>query len=406
MGPLSGIKVLDLTRILAGPWATQVLADFGAEVWKIEQPNMGDDTRRWGPPFLNDTAGQPTKESAYYLSANRGKHSLTIDIAHAEGQKLVRELIEKADIVIENFKVGGLEKYQLDYASAQALNPKIIYCSITGFGQTGPAAGHAGYDAMIQGMGGLMSITGVESGSPGAGPQKVGVAVADLMTGMYAVSSVLAALHHRNSTGLGQHIDLALLDTQVGWLANQGMNYLVGGQVPTQNGTAHPNIVPYQAFSTADGHIMLAVGNDSQFSRCCDVLGLTDLATDVRFSTNSARVASRQILVPQLTDAIGRRTLDDLQAAFNAAGVPCGPINTFDRVFDEPQVKHREMAITLEHPLAGTVPQIANPVKFSETPIDYKKAPPLLGEDTEQKLAELLGLDAEHLTQLRAAGVI
>lgn len=406
MGPLSGIKVLDLTRILAGPWATQVLADFGAEVWKIEQPEMGDDTRRWGPPFLADADGQPTQESAYYLSANRGKHSLTIDIAKPEGQKLLHDLMMKADIVVENFKVGGLKKYQLDYEFAKTLNPKIIYCSITGFGQTGPAAQHAGYDAMIQGMGGLMSITGVEPESPGAGPQKVGVAVADLMTGMYAVTAILAALHHRNSTGQGQYIDLALLDTQVSWLANQGMNYLVGGQVPKQNGTAHPNIVPYQAFKTADGHIMLAVGNDAQFTRCCTVLGLTDIPTDPRFSTNSARVAHRAILVPLLTEAIGSHTLDFLKSAFNASGVPCGPINTIDRVFNEPQIKHREMEITLEHPLAGSVAQIANPVKFTETPIDYKKAPPLLGEDTDLKLTELLGLSAAEMTELRASGVI
>lgn len=406
MGPLSGIKVLDLTRILAGPWATQVLADFGADVWKIEQPSMGDDTRHWGPPFLKDAGGEQTQESAYYLSANRGKNSVTIDIAHPEGQKLVQNLMREADIVIENFKVGGLAKYQLDYTSAKAIKPDIIYCSITGFGQTGPAAQHAGYDAMIQAMGGLMSLTGVETDSPGAGPQKVGIAVADLMTGMYAVSSVLAALHHRNQTGIGQYIDLSLLDTQVGWLANQGMNFLIGGQVPTQSGTAHPNIVPYQAFKTADGHVMLAVGNDTQFARCCTVLGLADVAQDDRYSTNRARVANRQSLVPLLSKAIEAQTLNALMAEFNSAGVPCGPINTLDRVFEEPQVQHRGMAFELNHPLAGTVAQIANPVKFSETQICYDKAPPLLGEDTHRILTSALGLSEEQLAHLHHDGVI
>ncbi|TRX55060.1 CaiB/BaiF CoA transferase family protein [Thalassomonas sp. M1454] len=406
MGPLQGIKVLDLSRILAGPWATQVLADFGAQVWKVERPNAGDDTRKWGPPFLQDEQGNDTSEAAYYLAANRGKHSVTIDITSTEGQKLIHQLAAKADIVVENFKVGGLKKYGLDYESMKAVNPSIIYCSITGFGQTGPDSKRAGYDAMIQAMGGLMSLTGVPEGQPGAGPQKVGVAVVDIMTGMYAVSGILAALHHRNTTGIGQYIDLALLDTQVSWLANQGMNYLVGEKVPKPQGTAHPNIVPYQAFATKDGHIMLAVGNDSQFQRCVQALGVPELAEDERFITNQLRVANRELLLPLVSAAFAQQNLDYWLDALNQAGVPCGPINTLDRVYAEPQVQHREMVMELNHANAPKVKQVANPIKFSQTKVEYKKAPPILGEDTNNILTSQLGLSPEQLRELEKQKII
>ncbi|GLP96315.1 CaiB/BaiF CoA transferase family protein [Paraferrimonas sedimenticola] len=387
-GPLSDVVVVDLSRILAGPWASQVLADYGATVWKVERPGQGDDTRKWGPPYLQDQQGNDTAESAYYLAANRGKHSVEIDIASAEGQATVRQMVAKADIVIENFKVGTLAKYGLDYASLKAINPSIILCSITGFGQYGPDAHKPGYDAMIQAAGGLMSITG-EPDELGGGPQKVGVAVTDLMTGMYAVSGILAALHHRNATGEGQHIDLALMDTQVAYLANQGSNYLVGGKVPQRLGNAHPNIVPYQSFKVADGHIMLAVGNDAQFQRCAKVLGLEHLAEQADFATNDARVANRADLVPQLQQVFMTQGLDHWMAQLQQAKVPCGPINTLDRVFDQPQVKHREMTVELEHSSGAKAPLVANPVKFSETQIEYNKAPPSLGEDNSKLKAWL-----------------
>jgi crotonobetainyl-CoA:carnitine CoA-transferase CaiB-like acyl-CoA transferase len=384
VGPLSNIKVLDLSRILAGPWATQVLADFGATVWKIERPNGGDDTRHWGPPFLKNSAGEDTHESAYYLSANRGKQSLALDISNPQHQHIIHQLIAQADIVVENFKVGGLAKYQLDYPSAKQTNPKIIYCSITGFGQTGPDATAAGYDAMIQARGGLMGVTGDSERS-----QKAGVAVADLMTAMYSVSSILAALHHRNQTGEGQHIDLALLDTQVAWLANQNMNYLIGGEVPQRHGTAHPNIVPYQSFVTKDGELMLAVGNDRQFKACVIVLGQPELGDDPRFLTNHLRVENRAVLLPLLCQLFIRQTSDHWLNALAEVQVPCGPINNLAEVFADPQVQHRNMLFELEHPLAGQVPMVANPVKFSQTPIEYHKAPPVLGADTEAVLQAL-----------------
>lgn len=384
MGPLSGIKVVDLSRILAGPWATQVLADFGATVWKIERPEGGDDTRHWGPPFLTDRAGNETRESAYYLSANRGKHSLALDIADPKQRHIIYRLIEQADIVVENFKVGGLAKYQLDYDSVKKIKPEIIYCSITGFGQTGPDAGEAGYDAMIQARGGLMSITGDPDRS-----QKTGVAVADLMTAMYSVSGILAALHHREQSGEGQHIDLALLDTQVAWLANQNMNYLVGGQVPQRHGTAHPNIVPYQSFVTADGELMLAVGNDRQFKACVTVLGLSALADDPRFVRNDLRVTQRDILLPLLAARFLCHGNDHWLKALARVKVPCGPINNLAQVFADPQIRQRNMQFELAHPQGVEVPMVANPLKFSQTPIEYHKAPPLLGEDTDAVLQEL-----------------
>ncbi|WP_026375852.1 CaiB/BaiF CoA transferase family protein [Aestuariibacter salexigens] len=394
-GPLNGIKVLDLTRILAGPWATQVLADYGAEVWKIERPGLGDDTRGWGPPFLTDRQGQESAESAYYLCANRGKKSIEVDIATSTGQQVIRDLAAQADIMVENFKVGALASYGLDYASLASLNPRLIYCSITGFGQTGPYAQRAGYDAMIQAMGGLMSVTGESDDSEAGGPQKAGVAVADLMTGMYAVSGILAALHHRQQTGLGQHIDLALLDTQVAWLANQASNYLISGEVPTRMGTAHPNISPYQVFSVQDGHILLAVGNDRQFADCCMQLGCPELAEDKAYQTNVARVRNRETLIPQLQAKLRQQPLEYWLRVFNDVNVPCGPINTMDKVFDDPQVKHRNMAISLPHPHVDEVPLVANPVKFSATPIEYELAPPTLGQHTDEILNRLLNQDCE-----------
>jgi crotonobetainyl-CoA:carnitine CoA-transferase CaiB-like acyl-CoA transferase len=343
-GPLQGIVVLDLSRILAGPWATQVLADFGAEVLKVEHPQGGDDTRKWGPPYLKDADGRDTPESAYYLSANRGKRSLAIDFSRPEGQDLVRRLATQADVLVENFKVGGLQRYGLDYAQLSALNPRLVYLSISAFGQDGPDAAKPGYDAMIQGMGGLMSLTGLPDGEPGAGPQKVGVAVADLMCGMYAVSAIIAALYERDRSGHGQYIDLSLLDTQVAWLANQNLNYLVSGEPPRRQGTAHPNIVPYQAFQTADGYLMLAVGNDAQFMRFCGAAGAPELAADARFRTNADRVAHRAQLVPQVARLLRKRKTREWLAALELARVPCGPINDLEQVFAEPQVRHRGCA--------------------------------------------------------------
>ena len=389
MGPLHGIKVLDLSRVLAGPWATQLLADFGADVLKVEKPDGGDDTRAWGPPYLRDAAGKDSRESAYFLSTNRGKRSLAIDLASAAGQQTVAQLAAKADVLVENFKVGGLKKYALDFATLSGQHPRLIYCSITGFGQDGPYAERAGYDAMIQGLGGIMSITGVPDGEPGAGPQKIGVAAADLMTGMYAVSAILGALYHREKTGRGQHIDLSLLDTQVAWLANQGMNYLIGGQVPTRMGTAHPNIVPYQVFAASDGHLMLAVGNNSQFAKWCELAGEPQLSSDERFATNAARVLNREVLVARVSELTLRKPLDFWLTALSAAGVPCGPINSIDRVFADPQVQHRGMLQQLAHSL-GSVPTVINPIKFSDSTLEHKKAPPMLGEHTDEALFDWL----------------
>jgi crotonobetainyl-CoA:carnitine CoA-transferase CaiB-like acyl-CoA transferase len=406
VGPLEGIKVLDLSRVLAGPWATQALADFGATVYKVEKPGSGDDTRSWGPPWLKDRDGRDSGESAYYLSANRGKHSLAIDLASADGQALVRALAARADVLVENFKVGGLAKYGLSYADLAPANPRLVYCSISAFGQDGPDAQGAGYDAMIQGMGGLMSVTGLPDGEPGGGPQKVGVAVVDLMTGMYAVAAVTAALYERSRSGRGQHIDLALLDTQVGWLANQGMNYLLSGRSPQRQGTAHPNIVPYQAFPTADGFLMLAVGNDRQFASFAELAGRPGLATDPRFATNAARVAHRAELVPIVAELLAGRTTGEWIAQLAPAAVPCGPINDLAAVFAERQVRHRQMRIDLPHPIGGQVPQIRNPVRYSRSELEYRRPPPLLGEHTAEVLRAELGLAAEELEALRARGAI
>jgi len=406
MGPLHGIRVLDLSRVLAGPWATQALADLGAEVIKIERPDGGDDTRQWGPPYARDAEGRDTTESAYYLSTNRGKRSVAVDLASPQGAHLVRALARRCDVLVENFKVGGLAKYGLAYADLKAECPALVYCSISAFGQDGPDADKPGYDAMIQGMGGLMSITGLPDEAPGGGPQKVGVAVVDLMTGMYASTAIIAALYERRASGIGQYIDLALLDTQLGWLANQNMNFLVTGESPRRQGTAHPNIVPYQAFATADGFLMLAVGNDRQFAAWCAVAQHPELATDARYATNKARVAQRAELVPIVAAALRKHPTRWWLDALNAANVPCGPINEIGQVFAEPQVVHRGMRIDLPHPTAGKVPGVRNPINYSRTPLEYRMAPPLLGEHTDAVLEAELGLDSAERARLRAAGAI
>ena len=406
MGALSHLRVLDLSRVLAGPWAGQILADLGAEVIKVERPGNGDDTRAWGPPFLKDAYGESTGEAAYYLSANRNKQSVTIDFTKPQGQLLVRALAAKSDILIENFMVGGLEAYGLDYASLKALNPDLIYCSITGFGQTGPYAKRAGYDFMVQGLGGLMSLTGRPEGEEGAGPVKVGVALTDILTGLYSTVAILAALAHRQHDGGGQHIDMALLDVQVACLANQAMNYLTTGVAPQRLGNAHPNIVPYQDFPTADGDFILTVGNDSQFRKFAEVAGRPEWADDPRFATNTLRVANRSVLVPLLRQATVFKTTAEWVTQLEAVGVPCGPINDLAQVFADPQVQARGLAMQLPHALAGLVPQVASPIRLSETPVEYRNAPPLLGEHTRQVLEQVLGLHADAVEALRQSGVL
>jgi len=406
MGALSHLRVLDLSRVLAGPWAGQILADLGAEVIKVERPGNGDDTRAWGPPFLKDAYGESTGEAAYYLSANRNKQSVTIDFTKPQGQQLVRELAAKSDILIENFKVGGLEAYGLDYASLKVLNPDLIYCSITGFGQTGPYAKRAGYDFMVQGLGGLMSLTGRPEGEEGAGPVKVGVALTDILTGLYSTVAILAALAHRQHDGGGQHIDMALLDVQVACLANQAMNYLTTGVAPQRLGNAHPNIVPYQDFPTADGDFILTVGNDSQFRKFAEVAGRPEWVDDPRFATNKLRVANRSELVPLIRQATVFKTTAQWVAQLEAVGVPCGPINDLAQVFADPQVQARGLAMQLPHALAGLVPQVASPIRLSKTPVEYRNAPPLLGEHTRQVLERVLGLKAGAVEALRRSGVV
>lgn len=406
MGALSHLRVLDLSRVLAGPWSGQILADLGADVIKVERPGAGDDTRSWGPPFLKDAYGENTSEAAYYLSANRNKRSVTIDFTRPEGQRLVRELAAKSDIVIENFKVGGLAAYGLDYRSLKAVNPKLIYCSITGFGQTGPYAKRAGYDFMIQGLGGLMSLTGRPEGEEGAGPVKVGVALTDILTGLYSTVAILAALAHRDQSGVGQHIDMALLDVQVACLANQAMNYLTTGAAPRRLGNAHPNIVPYQDFPTADGDFILTVGNDGQFRKFAEVAGQPQWADDPRFATNKLRVANRAELIPLIRQATVFKTTAQWVSELEQAGVPCGPINDLAQMFQDPQVLARGLAVSIAHPLAGSVPQVASPIRLSETPVEYRQAPPLLGEHTEAVLEEVLGLDGQAVQQLRRDGVL
>jgi crotonobetainyl-CoA:carnitine CoA-transferase CaiB-like acyl-CoA transferase len=406
MGPLHGIKVLDLSRILAGPWATQCLADFGATVWKVEKPGSGDDTRHWGPPWVKDGKGRETGESAYFASTNRGKRSLAIDFTKPAGQQLVRTLAMRADVLIENFRVGTLAKHRLGYASLKGVNPRLIYCSISAYGQDGPAASEPGYDAMIQAISGLMSVTGVPDGEPGAGPVKVGVAVSDLITGLYATCAILAALHAREMYGGGQHIDLALLDTQVAALANQTLNYLVTGQSPVRRGTAHPNIVPYQAFPTRDSWLMLAVGNDRQFESFCNAAGKPALAKDKRFRTNAGRVEHRVALVSAIEKLCRTKTTRHWVETLTRAKVPCGPINSIAEVFAEPQVKHRRLRFDLPHALGGNLPQVRNPVLFSRNTLDFSIPPPLLGADTAAILGAELGLSEAEILSLKRDGTI
>jgi crotonobetainyl-CoA:carnitine CoA-transferase CaiB-like acyl-CoA transferase len=403
---LSHLAVLDLSRVLAGPWAGQVLADLGAEVIKVERPGSGDDTRGWGPPFLRDAQGNDSADAAYYLCANRNKKSITVDFTTPQGQSIVRELARTSDVVLENFKVGGLAPYGLDYAALRAVNPRLIYCSITGFGQTGPYASRAGYDLLVQAMGGLMSITGRQDGEPGAGPQKAGVAVTDILTGLYAAIGILAALAHRERTGVGQHIDLGLLDVQVACLANQAMNYLVSGSAPRRSGNSHPNLVPYQDFPTSDGYMVIAVGTDAQFARLCAVTGLAGIAEDPDFSTNQQRVANRRELIGKLSAATVTQSTAHWVAALESVGVPAGPINSLDAVFDDPQVRARGMRIDLPHPVAGSVSLVANPLRLSETPVTYRSAPPPLGAQTREVLSERLAMSAEDIEALRANGII
>ncbi len=404
---LSHIKVLDLSRILAGPWASQLLADLGADVIKIERPGLGDDTRAFGPPFLKSTqSGQATTDAAYFLCANRNKRSVTIDLTTSEGQALIRTLATKVDVVLENFKVGSLASFGLDYAALKALNPKLIYCSITGFGQTGPYAARPGYDFLIQAMGGLMSITGAKTGEPGAGPQKAGVAVTDILTGLYATVGILAALNYRDRTGEGQYIDISLLDTQVACLSNQAMNYLVSGQSPQRMGNAHPNIVPYQDFPTSNGYIVIAVGNDLQFAKLCAAVNQQDLALDPRFSSNAQRVRNRDTLIDRLSGITVSRTTQDWVAILEQAGVPSGPINAIDAVFADPQVRARGMQFEMPHPTNGTVPLIANPLRLSATPVTYRRSPPTLGAHTQEVLAQELGLSAIEIDALQLKKII
>ena len=416
---LAGIRVLDLSRVLAGPWCTQTLADLGADVIKIERPQTGDDTRSWGPPFLKDSAGNETHEAAYYLGANRNKRSVTIDIAQPAGQALIRELAAHCDVVVENYKVGDMARYGLDYAALQVINPRLVYCSVTGFGQTGPYAERAGYDYAVQGMGGLMSVTGERDGlqddkghAVAGGPQKVGVAVADLMTGMYAAVGILAALRHAEKTGVGQYIDLALLDTQVAMLANLGANYLVSGQVPQRMGNAHQNIVPYQVFEVAaasDGskdHIIIAVGNDSQFRKYCEVVNVPELGANPLFALNRDRVKNRSQLVPVLEAVMRTRSKADWLAALNIAKVPCGAINHLGEVFADPQIKARGMVTHWQHPLQSSLPLVASPLKLSATPVRSDLPPPLLGQHTGEVLQSLLGCTSERLAALKDQRVI
>lgn len=388
-GPLSAVRVLDLSRVLAGPWATQTLADLGAEVIKIERPGVGDDTRHWGPPFTTRIDG--TKgDAAYFLCANRGKKSVELDIASPEGAEAVRQLAKTCDVVVENFKTGGLKKYGLDYASLAAVNPRLVYCSITGFGQDGPDAHRAGYDYMIQAMGGLMSITGQPDGAPGAEPMKVGVAVVDLFTGLYASNAILAALLHARATGEGQHVDIALFDVQAAMLANQAANFFVSGKAPTRMGNAHPNLSPYQPFPCSDGSVVIAVGNDGQFRALAEALGAPGLGADPRFQTNALRIEHRAVLTAELSALTAGRTMHDLMAALEAAGVPCGPVNTIDQVFAEPQARHRGLEVEQARPdLSAPVRTVASPIRMSKTPVRYDRPPPALGADTEAVLAGL-----------------
>ncbi len=388
-GPLAGLRVLDLTRILAGPTCTQLLGDLGADIIKVEKPGEGDDTRKWGPPYVEGPNGEPTSESAYYLSSNRNKRSVAIDIASEEGAQLIRQLAAKCDVLIENFKAGGLVKYGLAYDDLKNDLPGLVYCSISGFGQTGPNNHRAGYDLLAQGFGGIMSLTG----EPGGEPMKVGVGIADVMTGMYASTAILAALRHRDATGEGQYIDISLVDTQISWMVNEGVNYLLSGEEPQRRGNQHPNIVPYQVFEVSDGHILVAVGNDAQFSKFCTILGADELAADTRFMTNQNRLANRQALLAKLEKIMLQQDKQPLLAEMERQHVPGGPIHTISEAFATPQVAAREMLIDMpfKHAASGKVSLIGNPVKFSKTPVTYRRPPPLCGEHTDEVLAELFG---------------
>jgi crotonobetainyl-CoA:carnitine CoA-transferase CaiB-like acyl-CoA transferase len=397
-GPLAHIRVLDLSRIMAGPWAGQILADLGADVVKVERPGAGDDTRGWGPPFLKDKSGRDTREAGYFLAVNRGKRSIAVDLAESEGQRIVRALAARADIVLENFKAGTLAKYGLGYDDLRAVNAGLIYCSITGFGLDGPRRDQAAYDFMIQGMSGLMSVTGEADGKPGGGPQKVGVPIVDIMTGMYAAIAVLAALTRRQVSGQGEHIDIGMLDVGVSFLANQAMNYLISGRPPRRAGNAHPNIQPQDVFQARDGYLVLAVGNDDQFARFCEVLERPELARDERFKTNAGRVRNNALLMPLIAEILGTRDREHWVRACARAGVPCGPINTIPEVFADEQVKHRGMLIEIAHAVAGAVPQVASPMRFANAPLAHERSPPLLGEHTEEILREL-GWPAEAVNK-------
>ncbi|VTU17997.1 CaiB/BaiF CoA transferase family protein [Variovorax sp. PBL-E5] len=404
-GPLSHVKVLDLSRILAAPWASQILADLGAQVTKVERPGAGDDTRTWGPPFLKDAEGRDTKEAGYYLAVNRGKRSITVSLEKPEGQEIVKALAAKADIVLENYKAGTLKRYGLDEASLRKINPGLIYCSVTGFGQTGPRRDQPAYDFLIQAMGGLMSVTGEKDGRPGGGPQKVGIPIVDLMTGMYAAVSVLAALARRNETGVGDNIDIAMLDVQVATLSNQAMNYLVSGNVPRRNGNAHPNIQPQDVYRCADGDVILVVGNDRQFAKLCEVFGRQDWIADERFATNGQRVRNIGELSAGLREVFAEWERDKLIDALDKAGIPCGPINTVADVFKDPQVEARGMLRHVPHPTGVDVPQVASPMRFAEAPLQTQTAPPLLGQHSDEILAEL-GYSTARIDALRTAGAI
>ena len=403
-GPLAGLRILDLSRILAGPTCTQLLGALGADVLKVERPGQGDDTRAWGPPYVKDAAGADTSESAYYLCANRNKRSVAIDFRTSEGASLLRRLAGRCDVLVENLKVGTLAKYGLGYADLHALHPRLVYCSITGFGQTGPRKDQPGYDFLVQAMGGIMSLTGEPEGQP----MKTGVGIADVMTGMYATVGTLAALRHRDATGEGQHLDLALFDAQVSWLINGALNYLTSGALPVRRGNGHPNIVPYQVFPSADGHVVLAAGNDAQFERFCAVAGCPELAADPHFATNAARVRHRDALVPLLAARTRTKSTADWIAALETAKVPCGAVNTLDGVFADPQTQHRNMQLTMPHSLAGTgeVALLGNPLKLSATPVSYRRPPPVRAAHTREVLREVLGLDAAELAALEGAGAI
>ncbi|MCL4798562.1 MAG: CoA transferase [Burkholderiales bacterium] len=403
-GALCGVRVLDLSRILAGPACTQVLGDLGADVIKVERPGDGDDTRRWGPPFVRDAHGRDTTESAYYLSTNRNKRSIAIDLSAAQGQRLVRALAERSDVLIENHKVGALARFGLGYAQLRESHPKLVYCSITGFGQDGPYAQRTGYDFLAQGMGGIMSVTGAPDGEP----MKVGVGITDVMTGMYAAIAILAALRHRDASGQGQHVDLALLDTQVAWLINAGQYYLTSGEVPPRLGNGHPNIVPYEVFPASDGYFILAVGNDAQFRRLCECAEVAELADDPRFASNASRVRNRDVLVPMLKQVTARRAVAEWVQALERLQVPCGPVNRIDQVFADPQVVHRGMRVTLDYPgsAADTVDLIGSPIRLSDTPVQYRRPPPRLGQHTDEVLREVLGIDDAELRSLRTERVL